>query len=276
MKFQFDYICISVTSKCNLSCKYCYRFDSNTDFISKQDFTLVLKFLKKMGVKTINITGGEPYLHPDLDSLINIAWEYKFYIILSTNGVKVDLDSKTLQKVNLLVISLDGSNEMVHAQTRGEGSFFKICQLIESYKAKDYPFKLKVNTVATKYNYDNLDVLAQYLSNKNIYWRIFYCKQKGNYNLIDAKKCISKPEFREKVCKLQEQFGAYFLSEIANYDIDNELSYSIINADCDLFISNGETTEKIGNILSLSLDRLKSTLLRHNAIPASYKGKNDY
>lgn len=276
MKFQLNYFCISIVSTCNYECKYCYRVSSKCKLMKKEPFERLMVRLSEMGTKVINITGGEPFLHPDLEYFVNCASSYGFYIILSTNGSLLDLHADILKKVNLVVTSLDGSNEYINALTRAPFSFAKIKEIIDEYTGFQFPFQLKINTVVTRFNFDDLLKTAELLQKKNIYWRLFYCKQGGEYNRISCDDLVTKEMFKARVAELKELFDARFLSGISEYDIDEELSYSIINPDYDLFISCGGTTIKIGNILSSPFPDLRKKINELGEMQVSYKGKSDY
>ena len=77
---------------------------------------------------------GEPFLHPEIFSMIEKAEKKKLYTILSTNGHF--LDEKNCRRIiysglNRIVISLDGSNEESYTKYRRNGDFNKVVEGIK-------------------------------------------------------------------------------------------------------------------------------------------------
>ena len=72
-------IAIDITNKCNLNCEYCYAMKIykdkwNTEDLTIQQFSKIIKILNtlKKDKNKISILGGEPFVHPNIDTIINI------------------------------------------------------------------------------------------------------------------------------------------------------------------------------------------------------------
>lgn len=79
---------------CNLNCSYCdsryacdWKDEDVTEMTPEEIFTKVFK----MGNKRITLTGGEPLIHEDVDTLIELLRNNGFEINIETNG-SVDID----------------------------------------------------------------------------------------------------------------------------------------------------------------------------------------
>lgn len=70
---MFDSVCFLLTSRCNMSCPYCFRPNAKKDYISLYKFTEGLKILRNLGTKVINISGGEPILNPNWKECILVC-----------------------------------------------------------------------------------------------------------------------------------------------------------------------------------------------------------
>lgn len=62
---------IELTEKCNQKCLHCYNYWRYSEGIGKnelntQDFLLIVKKLATVGINSVTLTGGEPFLRPDL------------------------------------------------------------------------------------------------------------------------------------------------------------------------------------------------------------------
>jgi len=89
--FANDRLRLSITDKCNFSCVYC----SNEGQAHHERNFIQLDFLKKLiqkiieediYIRKINITGGEPLLHPDLEEIVKLCLNVCSSITLNTNG----------------------------------------------------------------------------------------------------------------------------------------------------------------------------------------------
>ena len=149
---NIEYVCVSITNQCNLSCEYCYRLGSSVDYISTDCFINCLSKLKKLGCKKINISGGEPLLHPCWREYIRISCEMGFSVFLSTNGILLDINDPILNLIDKLIIPLDASTNSINSKYRGKQQFISAFNIIREYKIHDYSFKLKINTVMTRDN----------------------------------------------------------------------------------------------------------------------------
>ena len=73
--------------------------------MEKDVFLSCLKKLKDLGCKMINISGGEPLLHSEWRSFVSIAYEMGFHVVLSSNGLLLDLDDEILNYVDEIAIT---------------------------------------------------------------------------------------------------------------------------------------------------------------------------
>jgi len=55
-----------VTYRCNAKCDFCDIWEKPSPLITIEDVESNLLDLRKLGVKVIDFTGGEPLLHPRL------------------------------------------------------------------------------------------------------------------------------------------------------------------------------------------------------------------
>ena len=76
---EFEYLRISVTDRCNYRCSYCmpseifnkdYSYIKQSKILSYEEIIQISIALKKIGLKKIRITGGEPLLRKNIDKLI--------------------------------------------------------------------------------------------------------------------------------------------------------------------------------------------------------------
>jgi organic radical activating enzyme len=69
---------------CNLSCQWC---DTDSSVFQMMDIPAILKRLSAFRVRRLILTGGEPLIHPSLETLLASLKESGYWIALETNGL---------------------------------------------------------------------------------------------------------------------------------------------------------------------------------------------
>ncbi len=106
---------MSVTDRCNFRCVYCMEPDvkylPKQSLLSIDEYVRLARVAHELGVTKLRVTGGEPTLYPELDSLIERVGEIGFDdVALTTNGTLLTKERCALWKasgLNRITISLD-------------------------------------------------------------------------------------------------------------------------------------------------------------------------
>jgi MoaA/NifB/PqqE/SkfB family radical SAM enzyme len=72
--------------RCNLACTYCNEFDDFSPPVPLGEMLRRVDRLAELGTTIITISGGEPFLHPDLDRIIGRIHEHRIIPTVITNG----------------------------------------------------------------------------------------------------------------------------------------------------------------------------------------------
>ena len=141
---SFDNLYIELTNQnCNLKCKHCYinfePYKKVKDFISIDVIKQAVNDLVNFDIKMICLTGGEPLLHPDFNSILRFSLKHKPVTIFS-NGINInDKKARFLKKVEeegdnelFFFISIDSFDERKNDDLRGRGTFRKSIGAIQS------------------------------------------------------------------------------------------------------------------------------------------------
>jgi MoaA/NifB/PqqE/SkfB family radical SAM enzyme len=72
--------------RCNLACQYCNEFDDFSKPVPTATMFRRLDKLAELGTSVITISGGEPLLHPELDSIIRRIRSHGMIAGMITNG----------------------------------------------------------------------------------------------------------------------------------------------------------------------------------------------
>lgn len=125
-----------VTYRCNAKCGFCDIWEKPSPYVTTDHVRENLKALKKLGVKVIDFTGGEPLLHREIDQFFTIAKEMKFITTLTTNSLLYPKYADRLKgKVDMLHFSLDAADAETHNAMRGVECFDKVMESISIAKS---------------------------------------------------------------------------------------------------------------------------------------------
>lgn len=110
---KVDILYLEITNQCNFMCKHCQNnssYNSNC-IIEFQEINNIVLYMIKHGLKTINITGGEPTIHPDFAKILISLVQYDIKINVLTNGYFIDRYIEIIKKYKQKIfvqVSLDG------------------------------------------------------------------------------------------------------------------------------------------------------------------------
>lgn len=134
-----------LTYRCNAYCDFCHFGDHSsfkkTPFASLDDYYSNVSQLAKLGVKFIDLTGGEPLLHKDIVEMAKYSRSLKMQTSITTNGLLYPkFADKLAGNVNLLHFSLDSPYEEVHNKIRGINCYQSVINGLEIAKSLgEYP-----------------------------------------------------------------------------------------------------------------------------------------
>ena len=125
-----------VTYRCNATCSFCDIWERPSPYITLENAKSNFKALKKLGVKVVDFTGGEPLLHRQIDELLREAKKAGLITTITTNGLLYPKYASRLRGlVDMLHFSLDSPNRDEHDQSRGVKCFDKVMESIQIAKS---------------------------------------------------------------------------------------------------------------------------------------------
>lgn len=154
---QIDYMRISVTDRCNLSCIYCAASSmprlSHDDILRYEEIRQVVQAAAGLGVKRIRLTGGEPLVRPELSKLVELLSRVEGIdeISLTTNAILLgkytaELKAAGLKRVN---ISLDTFKAARFQRITGHDKLGDVLEGITAARKVGLD-PVKINTVVIK------------------------------------------------------------------------------------------------------------------------------
>jgi MoaA/NifB/PqqE/SkfB family radical SAM enzyme len=144
-------VVIELTKECNQDCRICFT-DRRSGGRPLKELCGILRQAKKMGVRNIRFTGGEPFLSVHLLPLLKAAKAAGFYTLVNTNASAADASKfkKTAAYIDNVLVSLQGRNEKSeHAATGIQGLFSRKLKNIGALKAGGVKI-LRLGTVVSR------------------------------------------------------------------------------------------------------------------------------
>ncbi len=120
-----------VTYRCNATCGFCDIWERPSPYVTLENAQANLVALKRLGVKVIDFTGGEPLLHRQLAGLLRMAKSLGFITTVTTNGLLYPKNAGNLRGlVDMLHFSLDSPDRDEHDASRGVKCFDSVMESI--------------------------------------------------------------------------------------------------------------------------------------------------
>ncbi len=125
-----------VTYRCNARCGFCDIWEQPSPTVALDDAARNLDDLRRLGVRIIDFTGGEPLLHTGLPALLAMARARGLLTTVTTNGLLYPKRARQLAGlVDLLHFSIDSSVAAEHDASRGVRCFDALMASIETAMA---------------------------------------------------------------------------------------------------------------------------------------------
>ncbi len=249
-----------ITFKCNYDCQFCFRPNFGQE-CSFEEAKKIIDKLAKAGLKKISWGGGEPLLWPRIFDLIKYTKSLGITTMIITNGELLNFEKiRKMEKVlDWLNLPLDGSCDKVQdLMTRKEGHFSRTMKVIDYINNNKLDIKLKINTVASKLNKDDIINIATIIKKEKIKrWKIFQfypIRQTGAKNSkIFSIKESDFLRIKEEVLPLFENSKQMVVFE-TNQDM--ERSYFAIAPSGKVYVSHGEKDYIVGDLKVDSVEKI--------------------
>lgn len=196
-------------AKCNMTCPYCYLpFDGTETNLGL--WKKIIDRVIKWESQSITFGGGDPFIYPEFQELLLYTRQNHKSVKLiqvDTNGIRLRNEHYQLLRENsdLVGLPLDGSNSQIHQLMRQHSNHFKIVIHLLDELTKN-GIAIKVNTVVSKINIDDLERISELLRNFPIKsWSLYEFWALGPSGVEHADKyTLPHDIFMEKASYIQK------------------------------------------------------------------------
>lgn len=161
---------IRITSKCNFNCQHCYAAEWFKN-PCELDFDTVLSAIaqaQELGCKKVTFTGGEPLVSTVTLPAAKFCLENGLRVEIETNGVLID---KAIEKAKDFVSKIEFAVSYEGDKMRDSKYTARVLRNIEDLKTLGCDLKLQ--TVLTPLNRDEVDTICSFSKGLEIKHRIF-------------------------------------------------------------------------------------------------------
>ncbi|OGS28215.1 MAG: hypothetical protein A2297_01900 [Elusimicrobia bacterium RIFOXYB2_FULL_48_7] len=181
---------IEVIDKCNLNCPQCFAAGDIGKTLSLDQLNSIMDFyIESEGgqAEILQISGGEPTLHPDIIKIIEKAREKKIkYIMLNTNGIRIAEDMSFAAELGKfkggfeIYLQFDGFEKKAQEHLRGRDMREIKIKAVENLAAYKVPVTL-VSTIENGVNDTEIGAIINFALNSK-YVRGINFQQMAYYN----------------------------------------------------------------------------------------------
>jgi len=244
-----------ITTKCSQACPYCWgprRFRTPVDTDTAQR---IIDRIKRLGVRRVVFTGGDPLQRPDAPDLIRFAKERGLETALSTTGdlVTPDILKNTSPYLDLISLPLDGSTDEINSRTKHPGHYSAVLRSL-GYLRLHPKIDVKVCTPVTRHNLSEIPAIAQLVeeysrtTRARVFYNVFQAFPRAMFSVKWEKLIVSDDEF----IQLKNQVGVKTSIRI-NYLSHETLDklYVMIFPNGDMIIPRGAEYMNFGPFLGV-------------------------
>lgn len=124
---ELKYLKIRLTNHCDCRCDMCTWIKESKKSLALSEIKKIINDAEKLGVNMVNLTGGEPTVHPDFKDIIQYLRSKQIEISLATNLSfnKDILDFLISNRIEYIDFSLDFNNPDEFNKARGKQGLFQ-------------------------------------------------------------------------------------------------------------------------------------------------------
>ena len=168
------FISFPITNSCPFKCIYCGEGGENTiSNVKLTDLNSIIDLCtkaKRMGVKKVRLTGGEPFTHPQIGDILRYLSEEGFYTLVNTNGLliedKVEALMRTSKNIHVAV-SLDTlkADRFKYISQTTEENLDKVLRGVDILSKLGY--LMRINMVVGNFNKAEIEDMIDFCREKN-------------------------------------------------------------------------------------------------------------
>ncbi|HEU5459340.1 MAG TPA: GTP 3',8-cyclase MoaA [Pyrinomonadaceae bacterium] len=200
---------VSLTDRCNFRCFYCLPHGEppiapKEQMLSYEEIEYVCEIFVSLGIQKIRLTGGEPMLRKDIETIIAKLTRLKpalHDLALTTNGYFLPERAQSLKDAGLdrVTISLDSLKRDIFKRMTGVDVLDKVLAGIAAAKKADLE-PIKINAVIVRgHNEDEVADFAAFAREHDVKMRFIEFMPLDSGHEWSREDVVSGKEIRERI-----------------------------------------------------------------------------
>src|SRR5256885_9562643 len=201
---------VSLTDRCNFRCFYCLPHGEppiapKEQMLSYEEIEYVCEIFVSLGIQKIRLTGGEPMMRRDIETIIEKLAQLKATglhdLALTTNGYFLPDRARGLKQAGLdrITISLDSLKRNVFKQMTGVDVLDRVLEGIEAAKRAGLQ-PIKINAVIVRgHNDDEVADFAAFARERDVKMRFIEFMPLDSGHEWSRDDVVSGREIRERI-----------------------------------------------------------------------------
>ncbi|HMG13899.1 MAG TPA: hypothetical protein VK590_00560, partial [Saprospiraceae bacterium] len=183
------------------------------------------------------------------------SYQYGLKIGIQTNGFYTEKLNSVFPLIDWIAFPLDGISNESQIKMRTSSKHYtkfidSVSLAIEYKRTKNNPsFKIKIGAVISKYNINELESMALFLSKTNIdVWKLYRIRKRGNGEMVFEDYHVHDDIVLEKINYLKTKYTSlniYYSSDNLTHD-----SYIIIDPDSTTYVINQSSQKIFGKLIT--------------------------
>ncbi len=126
-------VTLYLSERCNSRCVTCDYWRHGTVDLSIESVQRLLPDFERLGTQTLLLSGGEPLLHPQWESIAGLLKRSGLELWLLTSGLSLVKHAKRIAALfESVTVSLDGTRPATYRSIRGLDAFDNVCEGIRT------------------------------------------------------------------------------------------------------------------------------------------------
>ncbi|MBJ6725708.1 radical SAM protein [Geomesophilobacter sediminis] len=197
------FVSFNVTNRCNEACPMCSIWRDEGEDLPLAEIERIFTDLRRCGFLVSELSGGEPFLRPDLFEVFKVLDRLGFLYTLTTNGTLVTgeqierlSDARGLLQ---LAVSLDSLRRDTYRALRGCDLLPDVLNTLDRIAAAPPPQPVKLNMTLSRLNYQEVFDMIRYARARGFFLSVFPVSLGGGFE-----HRADHPQFRASSGELRE------------------------------------------------------------------------
>jgi MoaA/NifB/PqqE/SkfB family radical SAM enzyme len=203
---------LNVLNRCNQACPMCEVHASEDHAFPLPRLARAARALRAAGVRIVEISGGEPFLRPDLPDVLRLLDDERLLFTFNTNGTALtDAGVEALRRARGLLqvaVSLDSLDRERYRLLRGRDLLARALDGIERLRAARLPCPLKLNFAMSRHNDGETPALLALAARRGLFLSVFPVNQGPGAHRSACGLFAATPEERARMARRFEGLAA--------------------------------------------------------------------